>query len=138
MRDSKIKLEILLPHIISCSWKIQEADIKDFIKTFGYWAWEQSKPMLKVYINDEKIMGEQESFFIGLKEGETECIFFTPHDNKKYTIEYGRHMGNDIFIPFVTSNAIVHLDDQNYSAFPLPKHLSDSMKYMGFFKETAI
>lgn len=138
MKNSKVKIDILLPHIVFCSWKTREIDIKNFIKTFGYWAWEQSKSTLKVCINDKKILGEQQSSFIHLKEGETECIFFTPYDNKKYTIEYGRYIGNEIFIPFATSDAFIHLADQNYSIFPLPKHLLNSMKYIEAFKKSTI
>ncbi|RBP39541.1 DUF4912 domain-containing protein [Garciella nitratireducens] len=130
MKNSKIKINLLLPHILYSQWKLPKESVKKFINDFGYWAWEESKPTLKIYINDITILGEQESFFINLKENDTECAFFVPYDNKKYKIEYGRMLHQNIFLSLISSNFIIHPSDQYYSTFCLPHHIVESMKYL--------
>ncbi len=138
MKDSKIKVNLLLPHILYTKWRIPEENIKNFIKNFGYWAWEQSKPTLKVYINDITILGEQKSFFIDLEEKDNECAFFVSYDNKKYRIEYGRMIQENIFIPLISSKFIIHPSDQYYSTFRLPRHILESIKNINICESYSI
>jgi len=119
-KTKKMKLKLIFPHILYAKWSIEENSIKEFIKKFGYWSWEKSKPVLKISINDSNIFGEQYSFYLDLDEGDIDCMFFVPYHNKTYKTEYGRCLGEDIFIPFVCSNSIEILQESGYSIFRLP------------------
>ncbi len=103
--SNRNRLKILMPHILYAKWKLDEEKIKEYIQKFGYWAWECSKPALKIIINDKSILGEQDFSFILLSEEDQDCVFFVPHDNKLYRVEHGRLLGNDLFIPLSSSNS---------------------------------
>ncbi|MCR1897750.1 hypothetical protein NSA47_01950 [Irregularibacter muris] len=127
----KMKLKFLLPHILQAEWNIEEIHIKDFIKKFGYWAWEQSIPALKIDINSSSnIMGEEESFILPLEEGDEQCIFFTSYNRKVFWVEYGRKMDNEIFIPFISSDRIKDCHFKECPIMPLPKNLVHSKALM--------
>lgn len=122
--SKKIKLNLILPHILSANWSIEDYYMKDFIKKFGYWSWGKSKPALKIYINDFNIIGEQCSFLLYLDEKDCQCMFFAPYNNKTYRIEYGRALGKNIFLPFISSNSVEILRERDYSIFRLPEYFT--------------
>lgn len=124
MKNQALKLMFKTPHALYAKWKIEDNHIKEFIKKFGYWAWDESTPALKICLNDSmKIIGEQNSFILSLKEGEKECIFFIPLVNKVYWVEYGRYFKGDIFIPFIKSNILSPSKEQKYPITRLPNEL---------------
>src|SRR5690554_663470 len=118
--NNKNSLKLLMPHIFYAKWKVDEKKIKEYIQKFGYWAWEHSKPALKVIINDKNILREQNSSFIHLSEGDSECVFFVPLENKLYRTEYGRLLGKDLFIPMSSSNSTMMLRDEYEEILRLP------------------
>lgn len=121
MNKSKdMNLRLIIPHILYAKWSIEKNSIKEFIKKFGYWSWERSKPALKIYINDNNIIGEQFSSYLDLDEGDNECMFFVPYYNKTYRAEFGRYLEKSIFIPFLYSKNIKILQESNHSIFRLP------------------
>ena len=132
----KIKLRFILPHILHTQWNIEENHIKDYIKKFGYWAWEQSIPALKICINSNpNIMGEEESFILPLEEGDEHCTFYTSYNHKIFWVEYGRTLGSEVFIPFISSNRV---NDYHFNEYPVmvlphntihPKRLMQANQY---------
>jgi len=117
---NKMKLKLIIPNILYAKWRIEENSIKNFIKTFGYWSWERSKPALKIFINDGNVIGEQSSSYLNLDEGDDECMFFVPYHSKTYRTEFGRCLGKNIFIPLACSNSIEIIKESGYSIFRLP------------------
>lgn len=118
-KHKKMELKLITPHILFAKWIIKENKIKEFISKFGYWSWEKSKPALKIIINDHGIIGEQSLFYLDLDEGDNECVFFAPYYSKTYITEYGRCLGENIFIPFLCSNSIKILQENDYTIYRL-------------------
>ncbi|HHT50383.1 MAG TPA: DUF4912 domain-containing protein [Eubacteriaceae bacterium] len=121
--NSKIVLQQISPHILHIKWKLDNSLKEIFSEKFGEWWWKKSKPMLKICINDFNIIGEQDAFYLNLKEEDRESVIYVSSLNKTYCAQYGRCLGKFIFLPIINSNRINLLIEDKCTIIKLPVKL---------------
>ncbi|GAA0179169.1 DUF4912 domain-containing protein [Clostridium sediminicola] len=104
MKKLSVKLLIQSPRIVFCYYNISPETQEEFQNAYGNNAWENSKPIIKVYkindgVSDEiktiNINKNEESYYINLLE-----------DNIEVYVKFGRILASGKFIELAESNII--------------------------------